>query len=116
MTDINHSLVQLNASCIAEWLEFFILVNAWYYERAVLLLLYVAGVEELLDERGSGFTLSLLGFHHLDLRLQSIIVRQPGLVLLFLNELSLLVIFDLLLSPAPLAAGLQEVRGDALVR
>ena len=69
-------------------------------------MLDVAGVKELLDEGGCGIAVSLLVLHHLYLRLHGVVVGQSGLLLLLQNELSLLVIFDLLLGAAALAAGL----------
>ena len=55
-----------------------------------------------------------IGLKHRDLCLHSIIVGEPGLLLLLQLFLSLLLGLDLLIGAAALRAGLEEIGGDAL--
>lgn len=83
--------------------------DARHSEAAVLLLADVAGLEELLQERGCKVAILPLLLHLVVLLLQAVIFRQLALYLLLLKELGLLVGLNLLLGSAPLGACLQQV-------
>ena len=97
-------------------LELPLLADAGHHEAAVLVLLDVAGVEELLEQVGSGVAILPLLLHLVEPLLEAVIVCQLGCDLLLLEELRLLVGCDLRLGAAPLGANLEEVGGNALAR
>ena len=97
-------------------LELPLLADAGHHEAAVLVLLDVAGVEELLEQVGGSVSVLPLLLHHVEPLLEAVVVGQLGGDLLLLEQLRLLVGRDLRLGAPPLGADLEEVGGDALAR
>ena len=83
-------------------------------DRGVAVLLNVPFVDHLGQELRSSLPLVGLVLQHADASSKRFQLLHILGYLLLLLDLFLLVLFDLMLGPAPLAANLHEVGGDAL--
>ena len=94
---------------LREWLELLLALALSEDERPIFILLNQSSIHELADQVGCSLLLLIFLGHLIHLHLESIVVCQLGSDLLVLEELSLLLSLDLLLSASSLATFLEEI-------